>query len=132
MVLGKNENTATNGGIFVDYVFSGGFLANGAAELVLFDNLLNEIDRVEWDDGVTFPDPTGASMALTSISLDNNLGSNWAESTLLRASGDYSTPGRCNSDVGEVCSVSVPEPSTLAIFALGIIGLTSRRFNKQP
>jgi hypothetical protein len=25
----------------------------------------------------------------------------------------------------------VPEPSTLAIFALGIIGLASRRFKKQ-
>ena len=28
-------------------------------------------------------------------------------------------------------SVAVPEPSTLAIFALGMIGLASRRFNKQ-
>ncbi len=28
-------------------------------------------------------------------------------------------------------SASVPEPSTLAIFALGMIGLASRRFNKQ-
>jgi len=27
--------------------------------------------------------------------------------------------------------VSVPEPSTLAIFALGMIGLTSRRFKKS-
>jgi hypothetical protein len=27
---------------------------------------------------------------------------------------------------------SVPEPSTLAIFALGMIGLASRRFKKQP
>lgn len=30
-----------------------------------------------------------------------------------------------------VSSVSVPEPSTLAIFALGMIGLASRRFKKQ-
>ncbi|GLX79477.1 hypothetical protein tinsulaeT_28170 [Thalassotalea insulae] len=28
-------------------------------------------------------------------------------------------------------SVNVPEPSTLAIFALGVIGLSSRRFKKQ-
>ncbi len=28
------------------------------------------------------------------------------------------------------CSASVPEPSTLAIFALGVLGLTSRRFKK--
>ena len=31
----------------------------------------------------------------------------------------------------ELNSTSVPEPSTLAIFALGIIGLASRRFKKQ-
>jgi len=30
-----------------------------------------------------------------------------------------------------ISSVSVPEPSTLAIFALGVIGLASRRFKKQ-
>lgn len=29
-------------------------------------------------------------------------------------------------------SIDVPEPSTLAIFALGMIGLASRRFKKQP
>jgi hypothetical protein len=28
-------------------------------------------------------------------------------------------------------NVSVPEPTTLAIFALGIMGLASRRFKKQ-
>jgi hypothetical protein len=32
----------------------------------------------------------------------------------------------------EVDSVDVPEPSTLAIFALGMIGLASRRFKKNP
>ncbi|WP_157825859.1 lamin tail domain-containing protein [Colwellia sp. Bg11-28] len=130
LVLGRNADTLTNGGISVDYQYSAVFLANGADELVLFDDVLNEIDRVEWDGGPVFPDPTGASMALTSVSLDNNLGSSWATSTLLNASGDFSTAGRCNDDVGQVCSVSVPEPSTLAIFALGMIGLASRRFKK--
>ncbi|AAZ26887.1 lamin tail domain-containing protein [Colwellia psychrerythraea] len=130
LVLGRNADTLTNGGISVDYQYSAVFLANGADELVLFDDVLNEIDRVEWDGGPVFPDPTGASMALTSISLDNNLGSSWETSTFLHASGDFSTAGRCNDDVGQVCSVSVPEPSTLAIFALGMIGLASRRFKK--
>jgi hypothetical protein len=31
-----------------------------------------------------------------------------------------------------IFALSVPEPSTLAIFALGMIGLASRRFKKQP
>jgi len=29
-------------------------------------------------------------------------------------------------------AISVPEPTTLAIFALGMIGLASRRIKKQP
>jgi hypothetical protein len=32
---------------------------------------------------------------------------------------------------GQIGLVNVPEPSTLAIFALGLIGLASRRFKKQ-
>jgi hypothetical protein len=39
-------------------------------------------------------------------------------------------PGEVYGSVEYVAS-SVPEPSTLAIFALGIIGLASRRFNKS-
>lgn len=34
-------------------------------------------------------------------------------------------------ETGQIPETSVPEPSTLAIFALGIIGLASRRFKKQ-
>jgi hypothetical protein len=33
--------------------------------------------------------------------------------------------------VNRIAPVNVPEPSTLAIFALGVIGLASRRFKKQ-
>ena len=40
--------------------------------------------------------------------------------------GDYTV--EANVSTG---GVSVPEPSTLAIFALGMIGLASRRFKKQ-
>ncbi len=130
LVLGKNSDFSANGGIVIDYQFSGGHLANSADELALFDDLLQEVDRVEWDNGVTFPKNAGASMALTSFSADSSLGSNWAASTLLQASGDFSSAGKCNDDVGQTCSVSVPEPTTFAIFALGMIGLASRKFKK--
>jgi hypothetical protein len=34
-------------------------------------------------------------------------------------------------ETGQIQQASVPEPSTLAIFALSIVGLASRRFKKQ-
>ena len=64
LVLGNNANSGTNGGATVDYQYSGMFLSNSADEVVLFDGSLAEIDRVEYDGGTTFPDPTGASMSL--------------------------------------------------------------------
>ncbi|HUV14290.1 MAG TPA: lamin tail domain-containing protein, partial [Acidobacteriota bacterium] len=42
LVLGNNGNFATNGGVTIDYVFSGIAVANGADELVLLDGTLNE------------------------------------------------------------------------------------------
>jgi hypothetical protein len=42
----------------------------------------------------------------------------------VQISSDCTTTGSC-------FTTSVPEPTTLAIFALGMIGLASRRFKKQ-
>jgi len=42
----------------------------------------------------------------------------------------YSTMLVKNDTLGNI--TTVPEPSTMAIFALGMIGLASRKFNKQP
>ncbi|WP_159822808.1 PEP-CTERM sorting domain-containing protein [Colwellia sp. 20A7] len=49
----------------------------------------------------------------------NSISSSWAQIDIVSV-----------NSVGPVSSVNVPEPSTLAIFALGIIGLASRRFKK--
>jgi predicted extracellular nuclease len=99
LVLGVNGDPLLNGGVTVDYVFSSVFLANGSDELVLLDTSLNEIDRVEWDDGATFPDPTGASMALIDPALDNNVGANWCEASTPFGAGDLGTPGAANDCV---------------------------------
>jgi hypothetical protein len=64
LVLGVNGDSSSNGGVSVDYVYSGLALANGGDELVLIDGTMTEIDRVEWDNGATFPDPNGASMSV--------------------------------------------------------------------
>jgi chitodextrinase len=63
-VLGINEDTSANGGINLDYAYGAGwFLSNGEDEVVL-ECSGTEIDRVNYDGGPNFPDPTGASMSL--------------------------------------------------------------------
>jgi Lamin Tail Domain len=124
LVLGSNVDSTTNGGVDIDYSYGPSFfLANGADELVLLDDSLVEVDRVEWDNGLTFPDPIGASMALTSPGVDNNLGASWTVSTAAFGNGDLGTPGSCNIDIGQDCSASVPIPATLALCVLGLAGL---------
>ena len=101
-VLGVNGNTSTNGGIHVDFVYQSTSvfaLWNASDAIIILNPNGDEIDRVEYDDGNTFPDPDGKSMELTFYALDNNFGQNWVESTHLLPSGDYGTPGAVNSSV---------------------------------
>ncbi len=97
VVLGNNTDSGTNGGVTVDYNYgSNFFLANGGDELVLTDGSANEIDRVEWDGGPAFPDPTGASMSLDDPGNDNNVGGNWCTASTPYGAGDLGTPGAAN------------------------------------
>jgi len=103
LVLGNNADMATNGGVNVGYQYSGIALANGGDEVVLFDGTMTEIDSVAYDGGPNFPDPTGASMSLSDLALDNNVGENWCESITIFGDGDLGTPGEAN-----VCVVVIP------------------------
>jgi len=97
LVLGNNADPSTNGGVTIDYTYgSSFFLANGDDELVLIDASGAEIDRVGWDGGPSFPDPTGASMALSDPALPNDVGANWCTSTTAFGAGDFGTPGAVN------------------------------------
>jgi hypothetical protein len=63
------------------------------------------IDSVAWDDGLTFPDPIGASMELGRLTLDavaNDAGVNWIEGAEVFGSGDLGTPGEPNAFVPPV------------------------------
>jgi hypothetical protein len=107
LVLGRNANSATNGGVPVDYQYTGFILANTDDEVVLLDAAGAEIDRVAYDGGATFPNPDGASMALLSPDLDNSLGQNWVVSAGLwpGSAGDLGSPGTANPPP--------PEPAAL-------------------
>ena len=103
-VLGINSNSSTNGGLTVDYQYSGINLANGADEIILIDTYGFVFDSVAYDGGPdpggTFPDPTGASIALVHPDSNNNVGTNWQESTTSYGDGDLGTPGIPNFSSG--------------------------------
>ncbi|MBK6686563.1 MAG: right-handed parallel beta-helix repeat-containing protein [Deltaproteobacteria bacterium] len=98
VVLGRSSDTAVNGGVTVDYVYTGFNLANSTDEIVILAGAL-EVDRLEYDDGVTFPDAPGKSLSLDPGSLEyqaNDQGSAWCEATSTLPSGDFGTPGAVN------------------------------------
>ncbi len=105
LVLGRNGSTWANGGVQVDYSYDTGMvLYNATDELILIDSNYVEVDRVEWDDGVTFPDPLGASMSLSDPSLNNADGANWCISGGSYGAGERGTPGAAN-ECGPACYV---------------------------
>jgi hypothetical protein len=97
-VLARDVATMALEGVAAVYQYSSLFLANGDDELILLNASLAEIDRVEYDGGATWPDPTGASMMWLETSGDNNVGANWAEAVTVFGSGDKGTPGAPNGD----------------------------------
>ena len=63
-MLGKDGDTATNGGVNLDYVYEFEYeFGNSTDELYIY-NSIDFIDIVIWDNGATFPDPNGASISL--------------------------------------------------------------------
>lgn len=102
LLFGSNSDPLSNGGYTPDYVYASFTLANGDDEVILTTDGALEIDRVEYDGGPNFPDPTGAAMALINPSLDNNVGSNWVTASTPYGDGDLGTPGSAN-----------PAPATL-------------------
>lgn len=103
-VLAKNADSGQNGGLTADYEYDSFILSNTTDEVILTCNS-TEIDRVEYDNGATFPDPTGASMILADPFLDNNVGANWCESSSPFGAGDFGTPGAQNDSCGDAIQV---------------------------
>ena len=102
LVFGPNEDSGTNGGVSLDLAYDRGDLTLGNSwdELYLvYDYSI--IDDVEWDNGVDFPDPAGASMSLDPdfMSLTgNDDGANWCEGASSYGDGDLGTPGAANDE----------------------------------
>lgn len=99
VTIGLNADQGVNGNYICDYQYANFFIANGADEIVLLNSNEEEIDRVEYDGGTNWPDPTGSSMIFTGTANDdNNDFNNWTTSTLRELSytgttGDLGSPG---------------------------------------
>ncbi len=99
LVFGAELDSALNGGLSVDYQFSDTFTLGNSSDEIYLINEFGLIDGVIWDNGKTFPDPSGASMTLSPDSLDadsNDLGENWCVASSTYGDGDAGTPGSAN------------------------------------
>lgn len=97
-ILGINSDSGTNGGLNVDYEYSGLTLSNSDDEIILTCSS-TIIDQVNYDGGPNFPDPTGASMELSVSALnatDNDNSANWGVATSSYGDGDLGTPKTVN------------------------------------
>ena len=98
LVLGRNADASTNGGVAIAYRYAGFTLGNADDEIILLDAAGKEIDRVAYDGGPAFPNPDGAAMQLSRPDLDNALGANWqiAPDRWPGSAGDRGSPGTAN------------------------------------
>lgn len=97
LVLGNNPDTATNGGVELDYSYGQAVQLFNSSDAVILQRPRGAVAaRVAWDDGVSFPDPNGESMALRNFWDDDEIASNWCVSTAQYGAGDLGSPGEPN------------------------------------
>jgi hypothetical protein len=103
MVIGVNASVATNGGVNVAYAypFAQFQLGNADDAVVLASNTGVEIDRVEYDNGMLWPDVTGSSLTLrpgSETAVLNDDGNLWcpASTPISGVNTDTGTPIAAN------------------------------------
>jgi hypothetical protein len=104
LVLARNRDPASNGGVLAVYTYSNLTLANGSDELLLLAPDTTEVDRVQWGDGV-LTTRAGASLqrVISSGSQDWTTSSEpWPGS-----SGDRGSPGSAYQPP----AAATPEPA---------------------
>jgi hypothetical protein len=103
VVFGNNDDTSKNGGVVVDYKYSGFALNNDGIQITLETTLGDIIDTVDFSGG--YPaGGAGTGGAGTAIALDPNVPdsvsndnpANWCSATSVYGGGDFGTPGLPN------------------------------------
>jgi hypothetical protein len=95
IVIGNMSTTTP----VLDYNYNNDISLGNGTDGLIIECGSNTIDQVIWDNGATFPDPSGASMELSITTLnatDNDDGNNWGTATSNIGNGDLGTPGAAN------------------------------------
>ncbi len=99
-VVGSDGDLRSNGGIPVDYQWSGFSLKNSADQILVYDSVGRLLDGVTYDDGQRWPDEAGRSIYLSdeiSDAMVNNDPGLWcSSSTRIGPGQDMGTPGSSN------------------------------------
>ena len=111
-VLGNNGDFATNGGVNLDYTWSGYNLANTDDEIILHNDLGETVDSVAYLAG--WPLMSGRSTSLISSSADNSIAGNWFSASTVFGMGDKGTPGALNENEVGLASENRPVGFQLA------------------
>ena len=99
-VFGINGDDATNGGVVVDYVYTGFNLGNKEDEVMLVTGE-TVVDEVAYNKDPPWVDPVGASLSLSASKTDavsNDDAVNWCEAQDVYGGGDKGTPGAMNPE----------------------------------
>jgi hypothetical protein len=96
VVLGREGDIDLNGGVELNYVYNNFNLGNTWDQIIIQHPTGLIIDEISYDNGETFPDPTGASMILVDPLADNEQGENWVSSTQSYGDGDFGSPDSSN------------------------------------
>ncbi|WP_138432857.1 T9SS type A sorting domain-containing protein [Winogradskyella algicola] len=125
IVIGNVSTTVPT----LDYNYGNDISLGNSTDGIIIECGGGTIDQVIWDNGATFPDPSGASMELSVTALnatDNDDGANWGVATSDIGNGDLGTPGAVND---YSLSTNSFENTTFSIYPnptnTGIVTITS-------
>lgn len=102
-LFAKNADAMNNGGLPTNvtvYEYSNINMSNSADEVVLVDTANVEIDRVNYLNGMGWPDTSGIALNLSDdkkTATDNDDMMNWCDATMTFGAGDAGTPGAANT-----------------------------------
>ena len=113
LVLTRNDNISSNGGVISDYTYSGISLSNSEDALVLINDQGEITDQVEYNSD--WPFSSGVSMELHDVFTQNNDVVNWFYAVSSYGDGDLGTPGLSYSDTLNIYSYEkIPEKFNLS------------------